>query len=398
MKRGQAAGAAILLVIIAGLLILFILNLSPNDRAELLGEDSSSNTRTNRSSRHFNDSEIVTRVLLEENPGRVDFLSEREIEHPLPVVNVYTKQEAEALAQKNLAYVKKNIFDEEKSQFTFSISDLQNTDNIVLSFSVSQASGRLLIDLNGQVIYNGEVPTTSIKPISLPRNVLQGDNILTFSASSPGLAFWHTNEIQLENIKVIADVTNTDAQTSRHVFLVSTTEKRNLEDIMLKFQPTCKFQDVGPLDISINGNEVYSGVPDCNLAMVPISFDPAIVREGENTVVFFTERGNYILTHINIESKLEDLEFPTYYFDVSNEDFELIEDGDRRARLQLDFVDVVTTKFGDVVVNGHLNHFDTREASYRIDITDDIENGRNSVKIKPRKTVEIRELQVELVK
>ncbi len=397
MKRGQAAGAAILLVVIAGLLVMFILNLSPDDRAELLGEEVRRDDRRT-SDPDDNESEVVTRILLEENPGRVDYLSERQIEHPLPVVNVFTREEAAVLAQKNLAYVKKNVFDEEPSQFTFSIDDFQNTGNVLLSFSVSQASGRLLIDLNGQVIYNGEVPTTAINPISLPRDLLQADNVMTFSASSPGVAFWHTNEIQLENIKIIADVKNTEAQTSRHVFLVSNTEKRNLEDIMLKFQPTCTFNDVGPLNIRINGKEVYSGVPDCNLAMVPIAFDPAIVREGENTIVFSTSRGNYILTHINIESELEDLVFPTYYFDVSNEDFEKIRDGDRRARLQLDFVDVVTSKFGDVVVNGHLNHFDTREVSYRIDITDDLENGRNSVKIKPRKTVEIRELQVELVK
>ena len=74
MKRGQAAGAAILLVVIAGLLVMFILNLSPDDRAELLGEEVRRDSDRRTSDPDDNESEVVTRILLEENPGRVDYL------------------------------------------------------------------------------------------------------------------------------------------------------------------------------------------------------------------------------------------------------------------------------------------------------------------------------------
>ena len=64
----------------------------------------------------------------------------------------------------------------------------------------------------------------------------------------------------------------------------------------------------------------------------------------------------------------------------------------------LDFVDVVTSKYGVVVANGHQEHFDTKEASIAIDLSTDIVQGTNSVKIKPSKTLELRQIRVDLIK
>jgi hypothetical protein len=61
-------------------------------------------------------------------------------------------------------------------------------------------------------------------------------------------------------------------------------------------------------------------------------------------------------------------------------------------------VDVSTAKFGDFVFNGDLIPFDTKEASLAVDLSADAVVGNNAIKIKPQKTVEIRELMVELVK
>ena len=55
-------------------------------------------------------------------------------------------------------------------------------------------------------------------------------------------------------------------------------------------------------------------------------------------------------------------------------------------------------KQGSLFVNGRLTGFDTRELSAEEDISADIERGDNSVKIKPERTLDIRRLQVLLVK
>ncbi len=394
-KHGQAAGAAILLAIIAGLLVLFILNLSPADRAELLDDE---RTATARGSNRSLDTQVAEKILLLATPGRIDFLVERELQHPLPVVNIYTRQEAKILAEKTMVYARKGIFQEDTGELRFSVPDLEHTENLLLSFTATSLNGRLVILLNDQVLLNSNLASGTTRPIPLPKSMLQQDNVLVFRVSSPGFAFWQTNEAVLENVKVVADITNVEAQSSRQIFLISDTEKNNMERITLKFQPSCLPEDAGKLNIKVNGAEIYAGFPDCAMPMIPLEFSPTQVHVGENEVVFRTERGSYVLSHVNVESKLKGVEFPTYYFDLSNEEFRAAREGTRRVRVRLDFVDVATSKYGDVVVNGALSSFDTKEVLESLDITRDVVNGRNSVKVKPRKTVEIRELKVELVR
>jgi len=151
------------------------------------------------------------------------------------------------------------------------------------------------------------------------------------------------------------------------------------------------------LDIHINGVEVYSAIPDCDLSMVPIEFSSDMVYQGENEITFRTDKGTYVLSHVLVESELKEVEYPTYYFDLSLEQHEDVMDESRRLRLQMDFVDVVVSKYGDVVFNGHVKHFDTKEVTYTIDLTDDAVRGSNSIKIRPKKTLEVREIRVDLV-
>lgn len=393
-KRGQAAaGAAILVVIIAGLLILFILFIPLEERAKLLGENLTVTETEDDGEEVIG--QVTEKNLLTVSPGRIDYLPQDWIEHPLPVVNIFTRTEAKVLAEKNTAYAKKGVFSEETSTFRFEVADLATTENALLSFSTDKIEGQLKIFLNGEELYRGGLPSG---PLRVPKNLLKEENTLLFGVSSPGLAFWETNELALKNLKVIADVTNIEAQTSRTTFLVSDTEKNNLIKAVLKFQPDCNFYEVQPLHISINGEEIYDAVPDCDLEFVPIEISAGLIQEGENQIMFRTEQGAYVLGHLVLESRLREVDFPTYYLDLSLEEFQDIDDGEKSVRLRLSFVDVVVSKYGEVIVNGVQKHFDTKESSYVIDISDDVVRGTNSVKIKPRKTLEIRELKVDLRK
>ena len=391
MKRGQAAGAAVLVAIIAIMIVGFVVMVQPEERAKLLDEDISSddgkidNTKT-----------LVQ--LLRESPGRIDYLAQKDMEHPLPVVNIFTKTGSKVIAEKSTAYVKKTVFSEEQGNFKFTIKDLDHTDNFLLAFEVKDISGRLILTLNGEQILNGEVDVGNPAPLTLPKGLLKEENNLVFSLSSPGLAFWATNEIVLENIKIVADVTDIEAQSSSQIFLVSDTEKRNMEKVILEFQPGCKYNEVGLLNIAVNGAELYDAVPDCDLAMVPIEFSPNLVQTGENRITFRTTKGTYLLSHVAVISKLKEVDFPTYYFDLSYEQYQEVKAGNRRVRLQMSFVDVSDSKYGEVVFNGNKNHFDTRDLSITMDLSADIVQGANSVKIKPQHTLDVRELKVDLVK
>ncbi|MBI2112002.1 hypothetical protein HYT52_00500, partial [Candidatus Woesearchaeota archaeon] len=335
--------------------------------------------------------------LLKKNPGRIDYLSQREIEHPLPVVNIMTKTESKILAEKSSLFSRKSSFSEEMGSFKFSLDDLSLTDNVLLVFEVLDSSGRTMISLNGENIFNGELGVGNPAPITLPSGLLKENNELVFRMSSVGILFWATHRLSLNNVKLVADVTDIESRTSLQTFLVSETELSNLERVVLRFQPDCKYGEVGPLRIVLNGNELYNALPDCDLAFVPIEVSPDLVSRGENKISFSTERGAYLLSHLVVASELKDVEYPTYYFDLSHEDYQEVQDKKRRIRLTMNFVDVTDTKFGEIVLNGYQNHFDTREASLSLDLSDDIVQGTNSVKIKPKKTIEVRELRVDLV-
>ncbi|HLD39651.1 MAG TPA: hypothetical protein VJB13_00765 [Candidatus Nanoarchaeia archaeon] len=388
-KRGQsAAGAAVLIAIIAALIVGFVILIPPQDRAKLLEDHT--NTSTGLPA-------IVEKKLLSVSPGRIDYLAEKEVEHPIPVVNVYARTEAKVLAEKNLAYAKKGVFSEQTDVLTVVVPDLKHTKNLLLSLEVKEVTGKLIILVNGDQVFNDQIKAGSMTPITVPQNLLKEQNTIIFAASSPGLAFWRTNEVSLNDIKVVADVTSVESQSSRSVFLVSDTEQKNLQKVVLKFQPSCKFEEVGPLHVSVNGKLIYSSVPDCDLAMVPIEFSPETLHAGENELVFRTEKGDYLLTHIIVKSELKEVEFPTYYFDLSYEEYRNIVEGDKRVRLTLNFVDVVARKFGDVIFNGNTRYFDTKEVSYTLDVSNGVVQGTNSLKIKPRKTLEVRELRADLL-
>src|SRR3989344_2952160 len=391
-KRGQAAGAAVLLIIIVGLLIGFIVMVSPQERADILGENISKSSSSGKITEAATEKNMLTVY-----PGRIDYLAQREIEHPLPVINIFTRTSAEVLDERNVIYTKKGIFSETAGEFKFTIADLANTDKVLLNFRVLTAEGRLIISLNGVDIFDAELDEGTIQPISLPQNLLQDSNTLTFTVSSPGIAFWRTNEVSLENVKIIGEVTNVEAQYSKNLFLISETEWDNLEKVVLKLQPDCIFNEVGKLSVKINENEVYNGVPDCDLAMVPIEFSSELLYPGENEIVFYTEKGTYLLSHVQIISRLKEVDYATYYFELTNEQYEDVVDEDLRLRLKLDFVDVMNRKHGEIIFNGHQDYFDTKELTFTFDLSEDAVRGNNALKIKPGTTLEIRELKVDLV-
>ena len=78
--------------------------------------------------------ETVRKVLLKEKPGRIDYLATEVMEHPLPVINIYTRTEGRLLVEKPSAFAKKGVFSEQRGEFTFVIPDLEHTTNVLLSF------------------------------------------------------------------------------------------------------------------------------------------------------------------------------------------------------------------------------------------------------------------------
>ena len=389
-KSAQAeVGAAFLLAVIAGAIIIFIVLMSPAERAELLGE------KTSTTSSGITTTKTVLN-LLTVSPGRIDFISQREIEHPLPAVNIFTRTEALSLAEKGRIYVKHSLFSEENSILRFTVEDLNQIKNVLLSLQPKNVEGNLIITLNGEEIFNSPLEE-DFAPLSISSSQLLAQNELIFSVSSPGGAFWNTNEALLENVMIVGDLTSTENQEALQRFLISETEKENLEQITLRFQPVCTYGAVGRLVIMLNGREIYSSIPDCDIAFVPLEIVPEQIMSGENQLVFRSERGEYFISHILIRSELTDIEYPVYYFELSEDNYDKVNSNDYKLQIQASFVETTSIKKGEFVFNGHVKNFETKKLTYAVDMSEDIVAGTNSLQLRPLRTLEIRELKVDLV-
>ena len=386
-KKAQSGGAAAgLVAIIAGLIILYILFLEPAERADLLSDEDGNG-----------DEEEDINILLDEDVGRLDYLRGDEFEIDIPSFKLYKTTNAKEIEIFNDFSIRKGWFDEKTVEKSFFIDDLDNTNNIILSFVVKKHSGVLSIDLNDNNIYESLVTTQNVEPIKLRKQYLsEGENTLKLGVSGVGLVFWKTNEYNFENVKVIGDITDVSRQKTRNIFTIEPWKYNNLERATLKFHPDCRQGEVGVLDVMVNDINVFSGVPDCgmlNRYEIPVG----ALDAGINDVIFMTNKGIYLVDLIKINLELEELTSPLYWFEISKDQMENITDDISDVNLTLEFVDDDENKELDINVNGHMRRIDQEEAFYVKQINSWVEEGRNYVKLIPKTTVDIVNIKIELI-
>jgi len=392
-KRGQGTGtgAAALVAIIAGLIILYILFLEPSDREELLDESWSDDSG-------FDDDEDKTiTILLDEDPGRLDYLKGDEFEIDIPSFNLYKTTNAKEIEMFNDFSVRNGWFDKKDVEKSFFIEDLDNTDEVVLSFLARMHKGTLTISLNNNIIFESDVETQNVEPIKLRRQELkEGENILAFSVSGVGIAFWSTNDYNLQNVKIIGDITDISRQKTRNIFTIEPWKYNNLEKATLKFDPDCRQSTVGVLEVQVNDRNVFSGIPDCgmlNRYEVPVG----ALDAGVNDVVFTTNEGSYLVDQIKVDLELEELTSPLYWFELDEDQMKNVTESIVDVNLTLEFVDDDEDKELDINVNGHMRRVDQDEAFYTKQINSWVEEGRNYIKLIPKRTVDIVNIKIEMI-
>jgi len=391
-KRGQSgSGAAVLVAIIAGLIILYILFLEPAQREELLDESTSDDSG-------FKDDENdIMLVLLDEEPGRLDDLRGDVFTIDIPSFNLYKATNAQEIETFNDFSVRNGWFDKKVVEKSFIIDDIENTDDIILNFIAKQHSGVLLIELNENVVYENKITTQNIAPIKLKKKLLnEEENILRFSVAGVGAAFWKTHEYNLENVKIIGDITDISRQKTKNVFTIEPWKYGNLEKVTLRFDPDCIQSRVGILEVSVNNRNVFSGIPDCGM-LNKYDVPTGALDAGVNDVVFSTSEGSYLIDQIKVRLELEELSSPLYWFEIDDDEMENITENKADVNITIEFVDDDEDKELDLNVNGHMRRIDQDESYYTKQINSWVEEGRNYVKLIPRKTVDIVNIKIEMI-
>jgi len=389
-KKGQqeagAMAAAALVAIITLLIVAYILFLPPSEREKILEGDEGDNET----------GEEDISVLLSEIPERLYPLDQREFELELPSVNIFTKEEAIEFKKLDSLYVSRTLFSDKKAVVEFDVLDIKDTEDVLLNFVVLESKGRINIRLNNIEVYDREVTTANIEPIELKEGLVQGKNILEFSASSPGAAFWRRNKYSLEDILITGNVMEREAQESKLSFFVSEAERDNMRKVKLHFYPDCDLSTTSKLEIWINNYNLYSAIPDCGMPNRAIEFSPEKLVPGENKLIFETEKGSYLVDQIKLTSELEEVEAKTYYFQLTEEEYNDVEDGFKDVLLYLRFIDDTSEKIAKIIVNGNDIRLDQEDIEFEKNINNFVVEGNNAVKIEPDETLDIVELEVSL--
>ena len=389
MRKAQTGiNAAILVAIISAFIIVYIIFLPESEKRDFLLNKSSSGSGSD-------EGDIL---LLREFPGTLTKASGVEDEKNLPNIFLIETTNAKELAKLNPFIIKSSVFGSKSKTDDFILDDPLNTDSVVLTFTPKKHEGVLSIKLNNYEVYENEITTENIEPIGLDKSLLTKRNTLEFSVSKPGLRFWQSKEYNLDNIKVIGDITDKTRQESQNSFTLTDEEVNNIEEATLKFIPYCKGAGtVGTLDISVNGKKIFSAVPVCDdpyRQIVPTG----LLREEENNIVFRTNKGSYSIEQIVLNFDFKEVKTKTYFFEVNQTEFRRINQSQKDAMLSLKFADDTTDKDLKLDVNGHFSTIDQRQSSFSKKINSDIEEGNNFVRMTPlEENVDVVELKVELV-
>jgi len=412
-KRAQSGmNAAILVLLISALIILYVLFLPAEERRDLLNEtDGDGSSIVNN-----NEEEILLRAY----PGTLDKFDEAD-DKDIPNVYLFQSTEATEIDSVNAFCIRNGIFDKTTKKAEFIVDDLDNSDNIILTFSPTKSKGELIINLNNENIFQQEVGINP-PPVKLKKRLLDEENILEFSVSPVGWKFWTTNEYCLNNVRIIGDITDLSRQESQNIFTLSSEEYRNLEKAKLKFVPYCgKAAEVGVLDVMINNRNIYSAMPVCDDA-VEQEFTTSILRDGENKVIFKTNKGSYSIEQIQVLLNTEESPSKLYYFEINESLWKKIEKNDIEVKIRIEFADVVgdverddrMTEFSNedvkraiLNINGHRREIDQEADIYEKYLTAFstnsaanttlVQKGNNYIEIVPLKTLRINELLVYTV-
>lgn len=320
-----SGGAAFLILLITLAIIFYILFIPPEDREALLNDGYVPGTPSTSSGGYGH---LVGSTPFSQQIGEVNYVDDEPIKHELNSFTIYTTKDAELIKEISGLTVRNSAFDTKNAEIDFSV-DKRVTENVLMSFNIDKASGgTLTIYLNGDLLYEGSDTVGTIAPIEISQDMLKNDNVLFFTVSRPGFAFWSTNEYQLQYIRLTGDVTDDSNSFNRQKFYVAETEYEKFGKATLKFFPDCKYNEAGKITVLINGIQVFHGLPDCGLKNF-FSVGKDQIREGENDIEFISDSGSYIIDQLSLEVELEDAEYPVYYFDLDEDLFVDVDDSPR---------------------------------------------------------------------
>ncbi len=351
-KRGEAVMAmevSILIFLIALAILGYIILLPAEDRDALLGTDTDTSTSSDGTSGSV--------VLLSEAPGELSSSKSSSQTRSLEPMRLYSTSESATEDLATSLTVSRNILQDNHKTISFDMDNLDDLESLGLLFLISESKGDLIVELNDNVVYEGEVSTSDL-PLTLPTNSLEEeDNVLKLSTSlnyNPFSADYYL----LQDVQLVEDYTVSSTSSSR---TFSVDDPGSVTKAELTYYITCNSDEDGILTISLNSREVFSDQIFCE---------------------YLNERELSLTTSYIGSSN-------TLTFDITEGDYNIEE-----ASVEISFADTTSDKEATVTVQEFSFNFDTESGSYEKDITAYVDNGANSLTVEPSTSFEVDNIKV----
>jgi len=397
-KRGAAPKSATsavagLILLIALFFLVYLLLLPEEAREDVLkGEGLEDNYWDENGG---GDSGVVLekKTLLLKEPGRVLPSSKENIEKEFPSINLFSTTDRETRKLANVISISGSILGSDYEDVDFIIDNVENLEKLSLFFNIIKAQGKLIIQLNSKTIFEGNLDSSNI-PIEVPVvNLRNGRNRLKFIAPSPGWAFLSSNKFVLKDLELIKEFRLTNKKEVRR-FEVARAEA--MDDVSLEFFVNCLelYGEQGILKVYLNRRQVFFGKIVCDASQTKFDVNEDYFNDGTNYLTFEIDKGNYIIERIKLSYDYDEGFNPIYYFTLSEEEFDAVEEGDRRVILKMRFGGEFRRKRADIRINDRTLYLDTNLEEYEKDISDYVVEGENFIKIFARKEFDIAVLEI----
>ena len=392
-RKGQDNATSVMtfIILVALFMVLYVLLLPPEDRANLLnGENSTKNTDNTGGS-------AAARMLLLESPGDVLPSQDNKITHDIDSVNLFVRTIPVITTLSSSITVSRSAFGRSDQTLVFDLEQLNNLKTASLSFFVDKPQGTLIIELNGNTVYKNRLNDPQPVIITLPSTSLRERNDLKIYTDSPGILFFRTNQYILKDIKLKQEFQNINSKESR-TFSISPLEKEAIDSSRLDFFVFCNSLsgDYTTFKADLNNKQLFSEILTCSGGERGVDIDPNLLIEGKNELLFVIEGGDFTVSNIELQNKLNTALFRSYAFDITKNEFDKIKGEDSRVFLRLAMTQKGTSKKATVWINDQKVTIDTTSDTFARDISDLILRGENIVKIVPVNEFTIVTLKVTL--
>jgi hypothetical protein len=385
-NKAQGTKVSMLVVIILGLFLLYLLFLPSDARDKLLFNETSEKDPRN------DEKPEASRLLLSRTPGEIASLQQESVDHPLPTIFLTAQREAKQLLFFPALAFERTFSSSTQFPLAFLVPESDRIESPYLSFTADKCKGIVTMKLNNHIVFSDRVSSGTIDPIPINPDHFLGSNVLSFELSRPFI--FTKNYCRLTNVRVVANTIKEDRLAASSSFMIGKNEYDYFESARLIFVPSCSQASIGRMRIKVNNIVIYEGIPSCE-ALNSIEISKSMVRQGDNKIDFELSSGTARIENMKIATRLSSPTNPLYYFQVSDEQMELLRT--KKAVLKFEFPDDLSERRLVANLNGHRIDINTREREYTYVVTQMLRSENNYLEIIPRtERVNIFRITVEI--